>query len=138
MTIDAERRALQAAIVVFGFVPVLAGGAGAFGALDAAGIGGDASAASRISAQSHLRYLSGLLLGIGLAFWAAVPRIEAHGRRVRLLAAIVVLGGLARLSGLALDGVPAAPMLFALVMELVVTPTIATWQGRVARLCRTG
>ena len=128
MRSDGERRALQAAVVVFGFVPVLAGGAGAFTTWEAAGIEGDASA------RSHVRYLSGLLFGIGLAFWASVPRIEAHGRRVRLLAAIVVLGGLARLSGLAFEGVPAAPMLFALVMELVVTPSIAVWQGRVARL----
>jgi len=136
MTIDAERRALQAAIVVFGFVPVLAGGAGAFGALDLASIGPHGETAD-VSAQSHLRYLSGLLLGIGLAFWASVPRIEAYGGRVRLLAAIVVLGGLARLWGLALDGVPAPTMLFALPMELVVTPSIAVWQGRVARLFET-
>lgn len=131
MTIHTERRALQAAIVLFGFVPVLAGGAGAFGSGEVAQIVSPGETAD-VSARSHLRYLSGLLLGIGLAFWASVPRIEAHGRRVRLLAAIVVLGGFARLSGLALDGVPAAPMLFALVMELAVTPAIAAWQGRVA------
>lgn len=124
----AERRALQAAIVLFGFVPVLAGLGGVAAGLDVVHATGDASA------HSHMRYLSGLLLGIGIAFWAAVPRIEAHGARVRLLAGIVVIGGVARFYGLVADGAPDAPMVFALVMELVVTPSIAVWQGRVARV----
>lgn len=126
MTPRSERRLLQIAVAVFGCVPVFAGLAGALGGGGFTGIEGS------VSGESHVRYLSGLLLGIGLAFWAAIPRIEVHGRRVRLLAAIVVVGGLARLIGLALDGVPEASMLFALVMELVVTPAVALWQARIA------
>ena len=47
-------------------------------------------------ALTHLGYLSGLLLGIGLGFWSLVPGIERQGRAFSLLAAIVVVGGLAR------------------------------------------
>jgi len=59
-----------------------------------------------IGADSHFRYLSGLLLGIGLGFWSTIPRIEANGDRFRLLSFIVVAGGLARFTSLALIGLP--------------------------------
>jgi hypothetical protein len=43
--------------------------------------GGFLSQTFEISSDSHLRYLSGLLLGIGLCFWSTVPRIEAKTAR---------------------------------------------------------
>ena len=122
-----ERRLLQAAIALGGLVPV---GAGLSGALLGAGF---VAAGAGVSLDSHVRYLSGLLLGIGLAFWHAMPRIERRTGRVRLLTGLVVLGGLARLLGLAVEGAPSASMLFGLGMELVATPLLCLWQGRVAR-----
>jgi len=127
-----ERRMLQVAVVLGGLVPV---GAGLWGALLGAGFvteGVDASLEGR-SLDSHVRYLSGLLLGIGLGFWHAVPSIERRTGRARLLTGLVVIGGLARLLGVAVHGAPPAPMLFGLGMELIVTPLICLWQGRVAR-----
>lgn len=90
---------------------------------------------ANVSADSHIRYLSGLLFGIGVAFWLAVPSIEKHGGRFALLTAIVFAGGLARLLGLFVTGVPNNAMLFGLAMELIVTPAIWMWQRRVARQC---
>jgi hypothetical protein len=82
---------------------------------------------------SNARYLSGLLLGIGLTFWIAIPTIERRGTIVRGLTAIVVIGGLARLAGaLLVTGFPPAVSL-PLVMELGVTPLIAFWRERVER-----
>jgi hypothetical protein len=118
--------ALQVAIGVFGLVPVAAGLAGAVAGF--AMLGGDAA----VSADSHFRYLSGLLLAIGLLFWSTIPRIERQGRRVRLLTLIVFVGGLARLAGVLTVGVPSSPMLFGLAMELVVTPLVCLWQSRIA------
>ena len=123
-----ERRLLQLAIAVGGFVPV---GAGLAGALLGSAMTGQG--AHNIDLDSHVRYLSGLLLGIGLAFWEAIPQIERYGRRVRLLTAIVALGGLMRLIGILTFAVPRAPMLFGLAMELVVTPLLCLWQRRIAR-----
>jgi hypothetical protein len=120
-------RALQVAVALAGCVPVSAGLAGmVLGA-------GMVDGAPGSAADSHLRYLSGLLLGIGLAFWASIPGIARHGARFRLLGAIVVLGGLGRLLGVALHGWPPLPHALALVMELVVTPALVLWQGRIAR-----
>jgi hypothetical protein len=123
---DFEKRALQLAILAGGFVPVLAGGAGVL-----AGLGMIPHAAGDASLDSHFRYLSGLLLAIGVAFWSAVPDIERQGSRVRLLTAIVVTGGLARALGV-LHEAPGGAMRLALVMELGVTPLICLWQARIA------
>jgi hypothetical protein len=118
--------ALQVAIGVFGLVPVAAGLAGALAGLSMLG------EAASVSADSHFRYLSGLLLAIGLLFWSTIPRIERQAARVRLLTAIVFVGGLARLWGVITIGTPSAPMLFGLGMELVVTPLVCLWQSRIA------
>lgn len=120
----AEKRALQAAILIFGLVPVLGGLFGAVTGYPGEDGGG-------FPAQ-HYRYLSGLLLGIGLAFYACIPAIERRGPIIATLAAIVFLGGLARFGGHLLGGDIDGPSAFALVMELAVTPAIALWQRRVA------
>lgn len=125
---DGGRRALQAAICVGALVPLSAGAAGVW--LGPAMLGADAVPPDL---ASHFRYLSGLLLGIGIAFVALVPRIERATVPVRLLTALVVAGGLARLAGLGLDPLPAWPHRLALAMELGVTPLLCLWQARVAR-----
>jgi hypothetical protein len=125
-----ERWALQIVVAIASLVPISAGAAGMWlgpAMVDAAG--------APIAADSHYRYLSGLLLGIGIGFMTTTPRIEAHAARFRLLTAIVIAGGLGRLLSLALRGYPDEPMLFGLAMELIVTPALAIWQTRVARLC---
>lgn len=127
-----EPRLLRYAVALGGCVPVLAGGAGVLlGPALVGGMPGDAAA------DSHFRYLSGLLLGIGLGFWSTLPGLPLQTARFRLLTAIVVLGGLARLLGLPLQGWPGGAMAAALVMELAVTPLLCLWQARVARAQRT-
>jgi hypothetical protein len=95
-------------------------------------------AASATALDSHFRYLSGLLLAIGLAFWGLIPNIAARGPMFRLLTALVVAGGLGRLAGWLLTGTPPLPMLLALIMELVVTPLLCLWQWRAAVGLRRG
>jgi len=122
-----ERSLLQLCVGVAGIVPVAAGIAGILRGPEFV------NAAVGIGADSHFRYLSGLLLGIGLGFWTTIPRIEANGDRFRLLSFIVVAGGLARFISLALIGLPPFEMRAALAMELGVTPLLCLWQWRVAR-----
>ena len=129
MTPAGERRALQIAIAIGGLVPVTAGLAGVL-----VGPSAFEPGAGGVSLDSHVRYLSGLLLGIGLVFWSFIPRIESVTGTVRILTLIIFIGGLARLLALALHGVPSPGMVFGLVMELVVTPLLCVWQGRIARI----
>jgi hypothetical protein len=124
-----EKRLLQFAVALGSLVPISAGAAGIIlgpAMVDARGF--------PLGVDSHYRYLSGLLLGIGIAFATTIPAIEQRTARFRLLTAIVVTGGLGRLISLLARGTPDKPMLAALVMELVVTPALAVWQSRVAAL----
>jgi hypothetical protein len=131
MNIHHSRRGLQAAIALFGLVPV---GAGLAGMLMGPGFAGAHGA--DIALDSHFRYLSGLLLGLGLLFWSAAPRIERRGPLVRALTLMVVLGGVGRALSLIDFGWPGGGMGFGLVMELGVTPLICLWQWRVEAACQ--
>lgn len=128
-------RLLQAAVAIAGIVPVAAGLAGVILGPDMAG-SLPHTLAGQLSLDSHFRYLSGLLLGIGLAFWSLIPAIATSGRTFRLLTAIVFTGGVGRLLGVGLAGLPPAPMRYALIMELVVTPLLCLWQWRVETQAR--
>jgi hypothetical protein len=123
---DRERRLLQQAVGLLAIVPFASG---LYGVLFGPALTGTVI---NVSTESHFRFLSGLLLAIGLCFWSTVPHIEEHTGRFRLLTLIVVIGGLARLLGLVLTGVPSLTMLGGLALELVVTPLLCLWQTRVA------
>jgi hypothetical protein len=129
-----ERLFLQLAVGLACIVPLAAGGAGV---LDSAAMLKDVAHPLPTDLDSHFRYLSGLLLGLGLAFAACVPAIERRGRAFRLLTFLAVVGGLARLVSLLVAGQPGAGHLFGLAMELGVVPALALWQARVERLFRT-
>ena len=115
-----QRRALQISIAIAALVPVVGG---LWGVVH--GASGDTWA------DNHHRYLSGILLAIGLAYWSTVPRIEAMGARLRLLTTLVVIGGGARLVGIALGDGATTEVVLALAMELGAAPLICLWQMRV-------
>ena len=118
---------LQIAVALCSLVPIAAGGAGVLlGPVLVAG-------ADARDLDSHFRYLSGLLLGIGLAYATGVPGIERKRVRFLLLGGIVFIGGLGRLWSLLSVGAPSPVMLFALAMELVVTPLLTLWQLRISQ-----
>lgn len=127
-----ERRALQIAVAIAACLPI------AGGAYDVVnGLAGHSKMTAGMAivsytTESHYRYLSGLLLAIGLGFWSTVPAIEQRGSRFRLLTAIVVGGGLARLLGVLLGDKVTPVVGIALGMELAITPLLCLWQTRVA------
>jgi hypothetical protein len=123
-----SKRILQGVVAIAGFVPVSAGLAGVL--QGPAMLDGDAFLT--VSFDSHFRYLSGLLLAIGLAFWSTIRDIESKTERFGTLAFLVVVGGLARIVSLWVSGMPDRSMLFAFGMELIVTPVLAFWQFRLS------
>ena len=123
---ERERKLLQQAVAIAATIPVATG---LYGVLFGQALTGDAVS---ISAESHFRFLSGLLLGIGLCFWSTLPSIEIRTGRFRLLTLIVVIGGLGRLIGLGLTGLPSFFMIGGLFIELAVAPALCLWQTRVA------
>jgi hypothetical protein len=131
MSPTAEKRLLQAATALACFVPLSMGGVSVLGS---AAVLKGVEPPLPIDLDSHFRYLSGLLLGIGLVFLACLRNIERHRSVFLALGAIVVVGGLARLLSLAEVGWPGRGHQFGLVMELIVVPGIVLWQSRVAKL----
>ena len=121
-----EKHLLQVAVAIAGLVPV---SAGALGVLWPQML----TLAGPAHAMTHVSYLSGLLLGIGLVFWSLIPTIERHSRVFTLLTFIVVVGGLARLAMAARTGAWGLSVSLPLVMELCVTPLLCLWQRRIAK-----
>lgn len=127
-----EWRLFQAVVVIAAVVPISAGADGALqGAHMIRGFDG-----GPIDLDSHFRYLSGLLLGIGLAFVWAIRHIDRRVELFRALCFIVVVGGLARLIGGVEHGFASGAHRFALVMELIVVPLLYLWLGRIERLAK--
>ncbi|MES2290236.1 MAG: DUF4345 domain-containing protein [Pseudomonadota bacterium] len=124
MTPAIEKRILQTVIAIACLVPL---SAGSTGVLRGAAWLAHGSVATDL--DSHFRYISGIFLGVGIAFASCIPGIETKGARLRMLAGFVFLGGLARLLSLVEAGTPGFGMQFGLVMELAVTPLLALWQA---------
>ena len=89
---EAEKRALQITVAIGSLVPIGAGTAGMLLGLRML----ESNSVESGDLDSHFRYLSGLLLAIGIGYATTVPRIETQGRRFRLLTFTVVLGGVGR------------------------------------------
>ena len=66
------------------------------------------------------------------------PKLTAtqRGALLRIMGAIVLVGGLARLVSLVAVGLPGSGHRFGLAMELGIVPLVLLWQARVARRCR--
>lgn len=127
---ETEKKVMQAAIAVGCVVPLATGGFGmAIGPAELRGVGTGAP----VDLDSHFRYLSGLLFGIGVGYLSCIPGLETRGKRIRLLSGIVVIGGLARLGSLLGKGVPGIEHQLALGMELGVVPALTLWHAGLAR-----
>ncbi|MBB5710081.1 DUF4345 domain-containing protein [Sphingomonas xinjiangensis] len=83
--------------------------------------------------DSHFRYMSGVFLGMLLLFASCIPRVEHKGARLRMLGAVVVLGGVARLWSLVSVGVPSIGHQVGLGIELVELQLLLLWQSRISR-----
>ncbi len=124
-----QRRLLQATIAVLAMLPVFAGLAGV-----ATGPGFLGEETAPADLDSHVRFLSGFFLAVGIAWYSCIPAIEKKTDRIRLLAILTFAGGLARLYSLLIVGVPSAGHVLGLGIELIVVPCLVVWHGRVAAL----
>ncbi len=130
MKLRRERTLLQAAVAAACIIPIGAACTGI--ALGAEWLQPDPAT----DMDSHFRYLSGLFLVLGLAFVTCIPGIERKGGRFRLLAAMVIVGGLSRLLSLSEAGMPSPGHMTGLAIELIVVPLLLGWQTRIAHLYR--
>lgn len=123
-----ERRLLQIAIAAAGLVLVAEGMVGGLHGTLMLGDWGD------VALDSQFRYLSGVVLAAGVAYWSLIPNVERQGERLSLVTLLIVSGGFFRALGLLAHGSPGLAMRVALVGELVGAPLLYLWQRRIARL----
>lgn len=129
----AELRLLKIAVALACLVPLTAG---TLGVVRGAAFVANGQALVTSGLDSHFRYLSGIFLGVGIAFVHAMLGLERRGPLFRMLGGFVVIGGCARLLSLARYGAPGTGNLFGLGMELGVVPLLMLWQWRVERRFR--
>jgi hypothetical protein len=121
-----ERKLLQVAVAVAGFVGVFLGLTGVlFGNLHA-DLSGD------VVLDSYVRFGKGVLLAIGLIYWSCIPQVERRGDRIALVTLILAVGSLSRLLSLAGHGVPTLGIVLNLFAGLILVPLLWLWQRHVA------
>lgn len=83
--------------------------------------------------DSNLRFLGGVWLGLGLAMFRLLPRIEHEAALFRTLWAMVFAGGVGRLISMAAVGLPPWPFVGFTVLEIVGAPLFVVWHARLVR-----
>lgn len=125
-----NKRSLQIATAILALVPTLTGALGLLGLQDPvyASLGLPADA----TLDSQLRFYSGVWLGLGIAAFWLIPRIERETTLFRFLWLMIFLGGVGRLLSLVLAGMPFPPFIGFTVLEIVGAPLFVAWQSRIS------
>ena len=126
-----SRRALQAATIALGLVPVITGGLTMLGLDDP--IYASAGLPPNPLLDSNLRFFGGVWLGLGVAMLWLVPSIHRQTMLFRALWVAVFIGGVGRCLSWALAGMPPAPFIGFTALEIVGAPLFIYWQHRVAQ-----
>jgi hypothetical protein len=126
-----SRRPLQIATAILACVPTLTG------LLAMTGLDDPLYRALQLprdaTLDSNLRFYGGVWLGLGVAAFWLLPRIERETVLFRFLWLMIFLGGIGRVLSLVLTGMPFPPFIGFTALEVVGAPLFIGWQARVAR-----
>jgi Domain of unknown function (DUF4345) len=122
---------LQIATGVLGAIPIVTGLIGMSGLGDplyaAAGV------PSNVLLDSNLRFFSGVWLGLGLALYWLIPRIESQTVLFRVIWGMIFLGGVGRVISMLFQGPPPMPFVGFAILEILGAPVFIAWQSRLAK-----
>ena len=128
------KRGLQAVLVVGGLVAITTGVIAIVGGIDTF----PGSPEGENPADNEGRFLNGIWVGFGALILWVVPRVERETTLVRILAAAIFLGGLARLASIIDVGEPADLQYVLMGIELVLGPLVIAWQTLLTRRADVG
>ena len=84
------------------------------------------------SLDSHLRFMGGLGVGLGVVLLWLTPSIEKHTILYRAIWLCALAGGVGRLISAAVVGQPATPLILFAAIEVPGVPLLIYWQYKVA------
>jgi len=125
------KRNLQIATGILAAIPVLTGVIGLCGLRDP--IYGTAGSANNVLLDSNLRFFSGVWLGVGLAMYWLIPKIEKQTTLFRVLWGAIFLGGMGRCLSMLFLAFPPIAFIGFTILEIIGAPLFVWWQARVAR-----
>jgi len=82
--------------------------------------------------DAYVSFGKGVLLAIGLIYWACIPQIERHGDRISLVTLILLSGTMSRLISVTSHGVPTLGILLNLIAGLILVPLLWLWHRHIA------
>lgn len=128
------RRSLQIVTLVLAIIPVLTGLIGLAGLRDP--LYGWADVNQNVLLDSNLRFFSGAWLGLGLALFWLVPRIEKETVLFRVIWGAIFLGGIGRCFSMLFLAIPPTPFIAFSILEVIGAPLFVLWQTKVAVAAR--
>jgi Domain of unknown function (DUF4345) len=123
-----SHRFLIATLAALGAVPVLTGIVGIVGGLQ---FSPEAGASTYL--DSEYRFLNVCWAAAGGALWWSLRRPADRAAVTRAVLTVMVLGGLARLVGAVLTGLPPVPFRISMAIELILIPALLVWHRRAFR-----
>ena len=125
-----DKRGLQVASAILAAIPVVTGIIGLLGTSDPLY---ELKGQPDVLLDSNLRFFGGLWLGLGIAMYWLVPRIDTQTVLFRALWGIIFLGGIGRLISMLAVAAPPVPFIGFTVLEIVGAPLLVLWQARLAQ-----
>ena len=133
---NASTTGLRVVLILAGIVIIFTGVNTAFGGMLTLGWQGQTTffevtdQHSYLVQDSHIRFLGGLWMGIGLLFIVAAINVERYQNALKFAFVLIFLGGLARFSQMQLVITFGKDIVGSLVAELVGMPLLYFWLSR--------
>jgi len=122
---------LQIVMGLLATIPVATGLLGLYGVAEPVYVA--AGVPPLVVLDTNLRFYAGVWLGLGLAFYWVIPRIERQTVLFRALWGMIFIGGIGRLLSMTLLAWPPVPFVVFTALELVGAPLIILWQSRLPK-----
>jgi hypothetical protein len=139
MSLSTELRFFRGVVMaIAAAIAFVVGPTGAFGGVDgvAALLGRDPPVGVDPVLRNHLRAICGAFAGFGLLAVWSIGALDERRNAFRIVVAVGVAIGLARVTGWIVDGDPGALAKLFLATEVVLLPLLLLWHERLLRLGR--
>jgi Domain of unknown function (DUF4345) len=131
MEADMSKLILQIIMGLLATIPVATGLLGLLGVEEPVYVA--AGVPPIVLLDTNLRFYSGVWLGLGLALYWVIPRIDTQSVLFRAIWAMIFVGGIGRLLSMMLLASPPIAFVAFTALEIAGAPLFILWQFRVSK-----